>query len=438
MVLLSFDFLVKNAQKIALAVAFLLCAGMWRYVDRVLIVHQQADATARSIPRGNLSDLYPSWLASRELLLNHRDPYSRELTREIQMGYYGRALDPARKNDPKNQQAFAYPVYVAFLLSPTVKLPFAEVQIVFRWFLALLTVVSVILWLRVIRWQHSFSTSFIVVLLIFSTFPVVQGIKMQQLSLLVAPLIAGCIYLLAKGKLVPAGIFLALAMIKPQLSLPLAAWLVLWSLSRPRLRWKFAVSFAVTMLLLVRGGEFLLPGWVHEFANALKAYLDYNGTRTLMDELFTRILAVPIELSLAAIVAILCWRNRKKSADSGNDNDDFFWITSLVLAATVVLIPTIAPYNQLLLLPGAFLLLRTWSQPQQTTLLARIFRGTTAACVIWSWITATSLALASFLIPSAHRLWQIPLWTSVLLPLPLTASLIAHFFQPEVQIEAKS
>jgi len=399
---------------------------MWLYVDRVLIAHQQADAAARDIPRGNLSDLYPSWLASRELLLNRRDPYSRELTREIQTGYYGRTLDPARKNDPKNQQAFAYPVYVAFLLSPTVKLPFAEVQIIFRWLLAALTVMSVILWLRVVRWQQSFSSGFIVVLLVFSTFPVVQGIKMQQLSLLVAPLVAGCIYLLFKSKLVPAGIFLALAMIKPQLALPLAGWLVLWSLSRPHLRWKFAVSFAVTMLFLVRGGEFLLPGWGHEFANALKSYLDYNVTRTLIDELFTRTVALPIELLLAAIVAVLSWRSRKAPVDS--ERDDFFWVTSLVLAATVVIIPTIAPYNQLLLLPGAFLLLRTWSQPQPQTLLARIFRGTTAGCVIWSWITATALAPASFLTPSAQRLWQIPLWTSVLLPLPLTASLIAQFF----------
>src|SRR5260370_8671429 len=109
---------------------------MWLYVDRVLIAHQQADAATHDIPRGNLSDLYPSWLASRELLLNRRDPYSRELTREIQTGYYGRALDPARKNDPMNQQAFASPVYVAFMLSPTVTLPSPALQLIFLYLLS--------------------------------------------------------------------------------------------------------------------------------------------------------------------------------------------------------------------------------------------------------------------------------------------------------------
>ena len=60
----------------------------------------------------DLSDLYPRWLGARELLLHHRDPYSPEVTREIQIGYYGRPLDPSRPQDPRDQQGFAYPAYV--------------------------------------------------------------------------------------------------------------------------------------------------------------------------------------------------------------------------------------------------------------------------------------------------------------------------------------
>src|SRR5580698_655731 len=107
---------------------------MWFYVIDILRARQIAEAEAKQIPRGNLSDLYPRWLGARELLLHHRDPYTRDLTREIQMGYYGRVLDPARTEDPTDKQAFAYPVYVVFLLAPTVTLPFAVVQAGFRWF----------------------------------------------------------------------------------------------------------------------------------------------------------------------------------------------------------------------------------------------------------------------------------------------------------------
>src|ERR1051326_5448171 len=116
-------------------VAGLFAAAMWFWVQDVAIAHQQADAAALGIPRGNLSDLYPRWLGARELLLRGRNPYSAEITREIQQGYYGRALDPARAEDPKDQQGFAYPAYVVFLLAPASGLPFEEVQIAFRWLL---------------------------------------------------------------------------------------------------------------------------------------------------------------------------------------------------------------------------------------------------------------------------------------------------------------
>src|SRR5438067_3934220 len=130
---------------------------MWFYVQRVLVPYQQADAAAHGRPRGNLSDLYPRWLGARELLLHHRDPYSPEVTREIQTGYYGRPLQPTCSDDPtyepKDQQVFAYAVYVAFLLAPTVGLPISIAPSGFRWLLVICTLASVPLWLRVLRWR---------------------------------------------------------------------------------------------------------------------------------------------------------------------------------------------------------------------------------------------------------------------------------------------
>src|SRR6266853_3738351 len=132
----------KRAELGMLTVAILAAASMWFYVDRILIGHQIANAAAQQRPRGNLSDLYPRWLGARELLLHHRNPYGDDITREIQQGYYGRALDPDRPNDPKDQQGFAYPVYVVFLLAPLIALPFPLLQAAFYWFLAALTTAS--------------------------------------------------------------------------------------------------------------------------------------------------------------------------------------------------------------------------------------------------------------------------------------------------------
>src|SRR5438270_3246917 len=417
---------MTHTQKLALATAMLVCAGMWLYVDRVLIAHQKAESASKGIPRGNLSDLYPRWLGSRELLLRHRDPYSPEITREIQPGYYGRPLDRALNSDPTDQQAFAYPVYVAFLLAPTVKLPFPAVQTLFRWILAGLTVISVAVWLRVIRWRMSAITAITLIFLIFSTFPVVQGIKLQQLTLLVAPLVAGSIFCLVRGRLVAAGVLLALATIKPQIAAPLVAWLLLWGLSALQLRWRFVASFFSMVTVLNVTGELLLRGWIHEFVSAVTAYLGYHGTRTLLDGLLTRDVAVPVEATLLALTGVTCWKARWAPAW----DEEFYWTTSLVLAVTVLVIPSIAPYNQLLLLPGVLLVLRSWNRVLRVNAAVRVVRGTASVFTAWSWISAAILVVASFFTLKVQRFWMLPLWSSIVMPFLLTLCLVLLIYFP--------
>ncbi len=98
-----------SEKPLSLALAAVLCAtGVWLYGNRVLIPHQVSDAAAHDRPRGNLSDLYPRWLGARELLLHGRDPYSAEVTREIQAGYYGRPLDASlHKNCDRKYAGYA-------------------------------------------------------------------------------------------------------------------------------------------------------------------------------------------------------------------------------------------------------------------------------------------------------------------------------------------
>ncbi len=418
---------MRIAPKFALLMSVLLAAGMWLYVGRVLVPHQKMDAASRGAPRGNLSDLYPSWLGSRELLLRGVDPYSPEITRQIQAGYYGRPINSTRKDDPTNQQAFAYPVYVAFVLAPTVKLPFSEVQEGFRWLLAGLTVLSVFLWLRVLGWQPSWTGSATLLVLTFASFPVVQGIKLQQLSLAVAALIAGGVVLVVSDCLGWAGILLALAMIKPQLTVPVVSWLLLWAFSSLRERWRFAASFVITVAALIGGGEYLLPGWIGKFRIAIAAYRNYNDSHSLLDELITPAFGFPLAILIVAAVAVACWRGRKDRAG----DDRFRWTTSLVLAVTLIIIPMFAPHYQLLLLPGAFLLLRSWRTLWKKNVAIRFLLAIGAAGVSWAWIAATALAFASFFTPAAQRFWQLPLWTSVMIPLPMAAciGLIVHRMQ---------
>ncbi len=277
-----------------LVLAAIAAASMWFYVVRILRVHQIVDAEQRLVPRGNLSDLYPRWLGTRELLLDHRNPYSREVTLEIQEGYYGRRLDPQRPNDPKDQEGFAYPVYVVFLLAPLIKVPFAIVLKIFYWFLGILTGVSVCLWLRVLRWRTPRMGFIICMLLTLGSFPAVQGIKLQQLSLLVTALLAAAAASAASGLLFLGGVLLAVATIKPQLTWPLAAWLLLWAVSDWRARRKFVFGFGLAMSVLLAGAEIILPGWWRMFFVAIHQYREYTQSQSVIEVILGQILGASV------------------------------------------------------------------------------------------------------------------------------------------------
>jgi len=405
---------------VILLISALCCISMWSYTSFILVERQEREAAAYGIPRGNLSDLYPVWLGSRELLLNHKNPYGQEVTREIQAGYYGRALARLRQQDPTNQQAFAYPVYVAFLLAPTIKLPFAEVQTFFRWLLAFATALSVFLWLRFLLWRPGCTMCASFVLLMLGTFAAVQGIRLEQLSLLVAALMAASMAFLSRGYPVPSGILLALAMIKPQLALPLAAWLLLWSLGDLRARARFDASFLVSMTVLILGGEYLLPGWISKFREGASAYLAYAAGGSLLEEMLARRAGLALTCLIALALVFLGWRRRHLSAEDPR----FPEIICLVLAATVIIVPMFPPHYQLLLVPGGLLLFRYWRELWVEGMAVRVLLLLAAVFLFWQWASATVVLAASRLGLNVERVWHLPLWTTVLLPIPLAACLL--------------
>lgn len=403
---------------ILLAVAVLASSSTWLYANRILKAQQVADAAVRGIPRGNLSDLYPRWLGARELLRHGRNPYSPEVTREIQIGYYGRPLDPARANDPKDQQGFAYPVYVIFLLAPSVDLPFEEVHTGFRWLLFALAPLSVWLWLQVLRWKPPLVEAAIYAVLLLGWLPMMQGIKLQQLSLIVAALLAGCAASLTMGWSLCAGGLLALATIKPQLAWPMVLWLLFWTLNDWRERRRFVFGFALLMLLLLGGAELILPGWIGMFLHGLSQYHQYTNNQSVLVWMFGSLIGRILEAVSIIACAACIWPVRRYGAGT----PEFGRATALVLGLTVVVVPMFAPYNQVLLVPAILALVRGMTSKMPILPAIKLARVVGGLLLIWPWIATLGLTVAHFwLAPERRsllwRVWYLPLYSNFVVPI---------------------
>lgn len=412
----------RNALRVLFAL--LMATAMWLYVQRVLIPYQKNQGPMRGSPRGNLSDLYPRWLGARELLLHGRDPYAADITREIQVGYYGRELDPARPGDPKDQQGFAYPVYVVFLLAPTIIMPFAVVHEFFFWTLAAITGASVLLWLGTLRWKSSPSTIVIWVLLTLSCFPAIQGLKLQQLTLLVAGLLAAAMHALARRRFILAGVLLALATIKPQLVFLLTVWMSIWVLGEWRKRQRVLWSFGMTVCCLVLAGEVVLPGWINEFRIGMRNYYNYTGGGlSVLDVMLSPLWGRLVAASLILMVGTFAWGDRRAS-----ENSAFFqWSLCLTLATTLLVIPMFAPYNQLLLVPGLMMVIRARRRIWSGSPISRALGVIVAVAVLWPFFAAAGLVIALGFLPgpTVERAWGLPFYPVFAIPIAIFAMLLA-------------
>jgi hypothetical protein len=282
-------------------------------------------------------------------------------------------------------------------------------------------VATVLLWFQALRWQLSASGKVIFVLLVIGSFPAAQGIKLQQLTILVSAMLAAAAGAFAAGWLTLAGLLLALSTIKPQLVVPLLIFLLLWVIGDWPRRWPLLASFSIAMACLLGASQWILPGWFGKFMASLAAYRQYTGGISILTALLTPLGGVIVTAGLLLALVVLGWKLRRARAGS----PQFNLVLSLVLAVTVVIIPTWAPYNQLLLLPALMLLVRDWRRLVRFGRLSRLLYLLIAALVVWPWLATLYLSGAWFLQPPAvvQRGWTLPLYTSMLIPFGIMALL---------------
>lgn len=392
-----------------LALSVITCGVSWSYMHRVLLPWEQYVNVTHGQLKAQMGDLYPRWLGTRELLINKRDPYGPQVSHEIQIAFYGHIVDqnyqqPASKI--VDEQRFVYPIYVVFLLAPTIHVDFDQLQTWAPVVLAAFTCVSVWLWMGVLRWRPRAWLTISLALFILASPQVAQGLRLRQFGLLVAFVIALAAWCITRQQYLLAGILLAFSTVKPQMALLLIAFFLLWSVGEFRSRWPVIAGFTGTLTLLVAMGEILLPRWPIEFLQGLDAYRRYFPTtsplRLLLGDWAGGALSFLIVIGLFAFA----WRNRKELSDSMR----FVEILSLVLIVTALVLPLLTPYNQVLLLLPTLLVLRDWKD------IPRVGQIAFSAVVVWPWVMGLALLAHPPSIESTSRMSLLPASIALLFP----------------------
>ena len=331
-----------------LAIGILACFNIWIVALRgVPAIYKDALSAIRGAPPRN-SDFYGPWYGSRELLLHHRNPYGNQVTKEIR-----EVQGEAYVGNP-DWDRFVYPVYTAFLILPTLWMPFSAARLTFFFVDLLAIILSVKLWSQFVGMNLRKPEWIILTVLVLLSPPSVYGLLQQQVTVLIAGVIAAGAALVRSERFVLAGCFLALALAKPQMVALLLPWLLLWAVGEWKTRAGLVIGLAATMAVLLMASELVLPGWLWDWRRSLLAYTTYGGGS------IANLLVGP-RLGFWLSCVLLSWMviTLRKVQHESHQSANFAIAFSLILIVELIVTPTLLlGYNHLLLLPAVLLLLK--------------------------------------------------------------------------------
>lgn len=292
-------------------------------------------------------DSYTHWFALQAVRAG-QTPYSDAVTEATQIAIWGQALGTQR-------QAFYYPLPVLLWYLPAAGLDLAGAAVYARALGLAGLAAGVALTLRLAHRPIGGRQGIAAAAALAAMIPAHDHFWLGQNTSVALTLALGAALLYRAERYGWAGLALALALIKPQNVLFLAAGLALHALASPR-RWSFLVAAGGSLLGLLLASLLVVPGWVGQWLAVLRVHSSYDisylravsGEQPVVQWLMAAALVGPLLFSW--------WQHRHTSTEG----DWYPVVVAGGLVATMVaLTPSTSFYNHVLLWPAFALILFT-------------------------------------------------------------------------------
>jgi hypothetical protein len=222
------------------------------------------------------ADFHSRWYGAQALLLDGQDPYSPEVTAEIEA-----IRDPNQRQ--LNSFSFAFPLHVIFTFLPLAFMSYGLAASF--WIVTLQWVVFgiTLLLMYMVGWKPSPLGIGAALLGSIFFYPAARTILLGQFTLHVTLFLAMSLFFLRRRQDGWAGFWLAAASIKPQMVLLVGLWMVLWAVFRRRTRFLLGVIVGGGALLL--GSMVFLPRWPISFIEDIQRYAEVASGRNPLEVL---------------------------------------------------------------------------------------------------------------------------------------------------------
>ncbi len=374
------------------------------------------DVFTSRFPGGN--DSIPRYYGARAWLFEGLSPYSRIVSERGQVAIYGRLA-----NDIGEDKAyFAYPFYVIFFYLPLAPLDWEWARAGGIVSLEIALIATVVSGMRMYRWMPSPWLMALTAMWAVVFYHGARTILLWQFAGIAAALIAIGLWGIKERRDVFAGVCLALATAKPQMTFLIIPLIGVWSVTVRR--WKLAVSLAVSMIVLMGASFLLVPSWLADMLRQVEGYQDYTDIGSPINTLTSKVfpfLGQPVEWLLTiGLAGWLLWEWWQVWQGTG---ERFDWVMALTLVITNLVALRTATTNYVMMIPALIYLF------------ARAVRWQGAKAKLWILLIELALLVGLwglFVMTVKDRVEQPPMY----LPLPFGLLLALITARPKKEVEA--
>ncbi len=345
------------------------------------------------------NDFLPGWVAARQWLSEGLNPYEPAVSQEAQEMIYGR---PANPEDGETQALFLYPLWAMILYVPLSLLPYPLALAL--WMMILELGLPFLMWLgtRLFRWDPS--PRMLVALMVFPIvcYHGIRSIVIGQFAVVEMLLIVASLISIQRRQDVLGGTLLALTLIKPQLSLPLMLFIILWSISAGR--WRLLATAIAVPILLLGVSVLVNREWILWWLRSLVRYVEYVDIRPPILAIGADLSSVGFWIALGLMFVLMLFMILQWFRAFDRSDHWFQWTTALTLVVTSLITIRTTSANLVLTIPALILILKVWLDRKKQA-------GTRTA-----WIVASALMAIIWLLffvttqgQSEHPILYLPL-----------------------------
>ncbi len=308
-----------------------------------------------SVPGGN--DFLARWVGAHYWVVRGINPYDPEVSLASQEMIYGRPANPAEGEDVAH---FVYPLPAMIFFAPLAPFSYPVARAIWMTILEISLPILALIGIQLARWKPSRRMLLIVMVFSLVWYHGFRSVILGQFAVIEALLMTGALLAIQRRQDGVAGILLALSIAKPQMTVLLIIFVLLWAVLSKR--WAIILWTLGSLTAMIGISLILIPDWPLLWLRQMVDYPTYTTNPTPVSVIAGLFPGISRQITYGLSALLVLYMLWEWALAMGKGDRGFQWTAALTIVITNLLAIRTGTTNYVVMLPAILLIFYVWDE----------------------------------------------------------------------------